>query len=174
MRKTYLAAAASLGALLLASMPASAAITFNLENVNFALGGTMTGSFTTSDDLSNLLDFSITTSANSYGPFYGFAGRTYTLADATSLLWSSTFGLTATFASPFSQIGLLFDAPLTVTGTNLAGADEFVFRIPGGLRGAIGGSVAAVPEPATWGLMIGGLALVGFSMRRRKVAVSFA
>jgi hypothetical protein len=32
----------------------------------------------------------------------------------------------------------------------------------------------AVPEPATWGMMIGGLALVGASMRRRKVAVSFA
>ncbi|HWJ70530.1 MAG TPA: PEPxxWA-CTERM sorting domain-containing protein [Sphingobium sp.] len=35
-------------------------------------------------------------------------------------------------------------------------------------------TAAAVPEPATWAMMIGGLALVGFSMRRRKVAVSFA
>lgn len=32
----------------------------------------------------------------------------------------------------------------------------------------------AVPEPATWAMMIGGLGLVGASMRRRKVAVSFA
>ncbi|MGF7170117.1 hypothetical protein FHS91_001794 [Sphingobium xanthum] len=32
----------------------------------------------------------------------------------------------------------------------------------------------AVPEPTTWAMMIGGLALVGASMRRRKVAVSFA
>lgn len=32
----------------------------------------------------------------------------------------------------------------------------------------------AVPEPATWAMMIGGLALVGSSMRRRKVAISFA
>jgi hypothetical protein len=31
-----------------------------------------------------------------------------------------------------------------------------------------------VPEPATWAMMIGGFALVGASMRRRKVAVSFA
>jgi hypothetical protein len=31
----------------------------------------------------------------------------------------------------------------------------------------------AVPEPTTWAMMIGGLALVGASMRRRKVAVSF-
>jgi hypothetical protein len=32
----------------------------------------------------------------------------------------------------------------------------------------------AVPEPATWGMMIGGFALAGAAMRRRKAAVSFA
>lgn len=32
----------------------------------------------------------------------------------------------------------------------------------------------AVPEPATWAMMIGGLGLVGLQMRRRKTAVSFA
>jgi hypothetical protein len=32
----------------------------------------------------------------------------------------------------------------------------------------------AVPEPATWLMLIGGFALVGASMRRRKTAVSFA
>ena len=37
-------------------------------------------------------------------------------------------------------------------------------------------ATAAVPEPATWAMMIGGFGLVGASMRyrRRKVAVSFA
>jgi len=33
---------------------------------------------------------------------------------------------------------------------------------------------APVPEPATWAMMIGGLGLVGVSMRRRKTKVSFA
>lgn len=32
----------------------------------------------------------------------------------------------------------------------------------------------AVPEPATWAMMIGGFALAGAAMRRRKTAVSFA
>ncbi len=31
-----------------------------------------------------------------------------------------------------------------------------------------------VPEPGTWGMMIGGLALVGFAVRRRKVDLAFA
>ena len=33
---------------------------------------------------------------------------------------------------------------------------------------------AAVPEPATWAMMIGGFALVGAGLRRRKAAVRFA
>jgi hypothetical protein len=35
-------------------------------------------------------------------------------------------------------------------------------------------TTAAVPEPATWAMMIGGFALVGASMRRRSMAVRFA
>jgi hypothetical protein len=35
-------------------------------------------------------------------------------------------------------------------------------------------AVAAVPEPATWMMMIGGFGLVGGAMRRKKVSVRFA
>jgi len=35
-------------------------------------------------------------------------------------------------------------------------------------------SISAVPEPATWALMIGGFALAGMQMRRRKTSVGFA
>jgi len=34
--------------------------------------------------------------------------------------------------------------------------------------------LGSVPEPATWAMMIGGFALAGAAMRRRKVAVRFA
>ncbi len=47
----------------------------------------------------------------------------------------------------------------------------------GSLTGAtlsIAAAAPAVPEPATWAMMIGGLALAGLQMRRRKTAVSFA
>ena len=36
------------------------------------------------------------------------------------------------------------------------------------------GEAAAVPEPATWAMMIGGMGLAGGAMRRRRTAVSFA
>jgi hypothetical protein len=31
-----------------------------------------------------------------------------------------------------------------------------------------------LPEPASWAMMIGGFALVGSSMRRRKMSLAFA
>jgi len=34
--------------------------------------------------------------------------------------------------------------------------------------------IAAVPEPGSWALMLGGFSLVGSAMRRRKVSLSFA
>lgn len=36
------------------------------------------------------------------------------------------------------------------------------------------GTMAPVPEPATWAMLIAGMGVVGASMRRRKTAVSFA
>ena len=35
-------------------------------------------------------------------------------------------------------------------------------------------TTASVPEPATWAMFIGGFGLIGATMRRRKVSVSFA
>jgi len=56
----------------------------------------------------------------------------------------------------------------------------YLFDDVGGDVGSIGSvtlsinSANAVPEPATWAMMIGGLGLVGASMRRRAAKVSFA
>jgi hypothetical protein len=76
---------------------------------------------------------------------------------------------TGTFCN-WTAIGVAFAGTamsIDFGGTaNQTGYDNITFGSdrPGG----------AVPEPTTWAMMIGGLALVGASMRRRKVAVSFA
>ena len=44
----------------------------------------------------------------------------------------------------------------------------------GSFGGQLDFTVAAVPEPATWSLMIGGFGLLGAAMRRRRVSVSYA
>ena len=36
------------------------------------------------------------------------------------------------------------------------------------------GAAGAVPEPASWAMMLGGFGLVGGAMRRRKAKISFA
>ena len=53
-------------------------------------------------------------------------------------------------------------------------ADNVVLTTDTGSRGYNFAATAAVPEPATWGMMIAGFGLVGASMRRRKMSVRFA
>jgi len=68
-----------------------------------------------------------------------------------------------------------------VTGLDLAALDAIGWNLnnTGGLDYAsstaqIASRFGAVPEPASWAMMIGGLALIGGAMRRRSVKVSFA
>lgn len=56
------------------------------------------------------------------------------------------------------------------TGQVASGAYKLAWQ----LRGDVVAAAPAVPEPATWAMMMGGLGLVGASMRRRKTAVAFA
>jgi len=74
------------------------------------------------------------------------------------LLPSTTTWVGATFAS----LGL---KPGTYVWTLGTSRDTFTINIPGG----------AVPEPASWAMMLGGFGLIGGAMRvRRKTAVIFA
>ena len=151
------------------SAPVAAAVVFDLSNVTLVDGGTLTGTLTLSDDLASLEGFNITSSSNSGWPYANFAGRTYLFTDVTTFSWNAAQGLQANFADPSARLDIFFSSPLTSTGTGLAITTSETqgnynrYAVSGELVAQAG----AVPEPATWAMLIIGFGLVGVSMRRR-------
>lgn len=179
MRKLVAAAALSAVSAIAMATPASAAVVFSLDNVKLVDGGTLTGSFTTSDDLSVLEDFSITSAGGNGWPYGVFTGTTYTMADAINpVFWTSAQGISAKFAGG-SQLNIFFSSALTAAGAMLDQTTSETQKLAGS-RWLTEGGVSAVagaggvPEPATWAMMIAGFGLVGAAMRRRKAQVRFA
>lgn len=168
---TFFAAVAAMTTTALAATSASAAITFELEDVRFIDGSQMTGTFTVSDDLSDILAFDFVTGAGS-SPWGHFTGNSYSSTDASSIWWVSAQGLQAQFSNPTAQINFYFSSPLTADGTGLdATTSETVSGI--GTRHLDSGSItAAVPEPATWAILLTGFGAVGLAMRRRRTSMS--
>ena len=157
---------------LAAAAPAWAAKTFVLNGVQLQGGGTLTGSFTTNDAMSSLLGIDITASAGSFGSgvFSQFTYNNASLADWVSL---PSQGFRISTAGYAQQLRLDF-FPLTASGANILNT-SYEYQSTGGPRAAIGGKVvqsvqSAVPEPATWAMMITGFGLVGSAMRRRSRA----
>ena len=152
------------------SAPATAAVIFDLSDVQLVDGGTLTGWLEVSDDLGTLLDFSITSSTNSGHPYPSFTGRTYTFADKTAYTWNTTQGLWSQFGDPFAQLNIFVVKQLTGEGGSLAVTTSETQTT--GTRWLTKGDLVArqagvVPEPATWAMLIAGFGLVGASMRRR-------
>lgn len=84
--------------------------------------------------------------------------------------------------------GQIIDAAIFPSGDQVSGLTngQVSFKVTGGplIKGAIFKSTdnsfefdniaVAVPEPASWAMMIGGFALMGSTMRRRRVVAAFA
>jgi hypothetical protein len=116
-----------------------------------------------------------------YTPYLGGYGSPLTISSANSALGfdfgsyggdqtvNFTIGaFTGSFVAPFPNnttfIGFVGAGPLTITLSNNNELDT--------IRAYVG--TGAVPEPASWALMVGGFGMVGGAMRsRRKAAVSF-
>lgn len=163
MKKSVLAAAA-FASMIFGATSANAAKTFNLSGVTFSDGSTVTGSFTTNDAVSAVTNYSIATS--------GFLAQTYTQANGFASINSSSLSFTA-YGFIFDQVLRLdLSRALSTSGASVTGGSESVFILSRSV--ANGGTVSlsttpAVPEPATWALMILGMGAVGFAMRRRKI-----
>jgi hypothetical protein len=162
LRLSLIAASCSLAALL--SGTANAAV------YNFAITGPQSVKFS--------LPSSPTPTTVTAGDFFvidGVSGTIDNVADTFSLgfgsaTYFSNFGLfnNSVGASIFSS------GPTLYTGTELAPTFKLgTFALNTGYSVTI--SSGAVPEPASWAMMLAGIGTVGFAMRRRQaVRVAFA
>ena len=170
--KKILTAALTAGCAMALSAPAQAAITVNApttvsygtptgDELDFTFGYEETG---LSNPFTAVLDFT-----NTLKGIYSFTVSTSAAAvDFTSMLITG-----GTLSSPVSLNLVSDDGPNEYWSLSNLGLDagNYVLTIQGSNTGAgsLGGTVAfaAVPEPATWALMILGFALVGGALRRR-------
>ncbi len=138
----------------------------DLVTLTFDLSGSQRGNGI--NDFSALVLF---TSATSYSGLLVNNGSAIvgpTSGSASSLIMTSTVAANDPFVSrSFSFTAL--DAGSLKIAFGTTSHDNV-----GPLLDNVVLDIAPVPEPASWALMIGGFALAGASMRRRKVALRFA
>jgi len=152
----------------------AAQVDYSLSNVVFDDGTTATGGFSIDDTSGNLLSFDISTQAGV------LPGAHYLTGDAGL---RDVFGqnqyLFAKYNGNFYYQYLVFQfaSPLTSGVNTMSGYYNYECDNCTTVRFIVSGAAVsgAVPEPASWALMLGGFGLVGGALRsRRKVAVSFA
>jgi phosphatidylserine synthase len=153
--------------LILAAGHAPANILYTFSSVTFDDGGTLTGTFTTNDAITALVDFNMTTSA---GVGIGF---NYTPATAGS--GSSSIPAIIVLSTPTLNniLQVTFNGGLTALGApiTIGTFESFEQTTAPARRDITAGSVlvaASVPEPGTIGLLgIGVLGLLAARRRRR-------
>jgi len=156
--------------LFLAAGQASANIVYTFSGVTFSDGGTLTGTFTTDNTFSTLVDFNITTS-----PGVGL-GFTYTTVTAGSGSTSLPAILVLSTASLSEILQVTFDGGLTATGApiKIGTFDSFEQAGPNARRDIVAGMATvatnSVPEPSTLALLAIGALGVLTSVRRRRQA----
>ncbi len=176
--KTYIAA---MGALIVCASPASAAqYNFTFTTTSLPFGGTAqngAGIFTTSDisetiegrtafaitnisgQINNVAISGLTPFSTSLIPTYYYFTTGPTFLSGTGVNFN---------AGAFQNIK--FYAPSANPGTYLIqGNGTIIANVT-----ATSSAVSAVPENATWAMMILGMGAIGFAMRRRKVATRVA
>lgn len=169
---------AALAAISLPSVAHSAPILWTLQDVTFDDGGIANGSFVYDADTGSVSQFSISVSGGTTADLTAF---TYDNTNSFYFLGSSDrFSFLAD--SRLRYLGLIFASTLTDSGGTigiLSGPpSSYECDNCGTARLVASGSIttdpSAVPEPASWAMLIGGFGVAGAAMRRRKVAVSFA
>jgi len=155
------------------AIPANAVtLRWTLHDVTFDDGGSATGRFTINSKSGRVTGFDMTTTAGS-----AFGGLHYTSAGDGVLYDIAGPNSFAFVAGSSGYINLVFVDPVKTVGVDaLAFGDYTSYECNNCslLRQVTGGfaTVVAVPEPATWGLLVVGFGLVGIAARRRDSAVA--
>jgi len=155
----------------------------SVQAIVYALNGPLTTTFTPGAELwrsaavagtSGVLDFNPTGLAVTAGQSYvAFLSTYYTTGTGQANVSScNPFGGGACAISNANP-----SLGRAITGRALgANLDELTFAqvVNGSQDLTFSASIAAVPEPATWAMMIAGFGVVGAAARRRRTNVSFA
>ena len=112
--------------------------------------------------------------------FYQAAGQQYGFTGPTTEAWDVSLGAethrSSVFSLPQGGVGPWQAQTLRFTATSASEVLQFfAYGTPGGkppISFLDGVSLTAVPEPASWALMLGGFGLVGLATRRRSTAVA--
>lgn len=153
---------------------AQATVVFNV-NGTFSNGATLTGTFSTDDARSSI------TAVNLVSTLLG--GATYTDASKAASSVLPNF-LQIKVNSPDRLLLLSFSPALSATGATIAsnsyewqGNDHNFYLLSGSVTAAAASTAAAVPEPATWAMMLIGFGAIGLAMRnsrKRSVRIRYA
>lgn len=161
--KKFAAAAAVLA--FATPMSAQAVVVFNV-NGTLSGGGssTVTGTFTTNDALNDLTAVNLTSTL----------GGTHTYNSLSQILVESlpnSLSLQITQA-PGQTLSLVFSPALSLSGVSnlVTGSQETSGGNTRTLTGTVSAAAvpAAVPEPATWAMMLVGFGAIGLGMRRKQ------
>jgi len=169
---------------------AEAAITINIDQIGTSVVATGSGSFNTT----GLTTFS---TGNQGGSFINAAAGVVSVGTAAPIkiltglsgpilgylqgpIFASsaagdTFGVSQNLGAIYLPVSYQSNAALSGTSTYLntslsalgLRAGQYIFRSSGDTVTLNIGAISAVPEPATWAMMLFGMGAVGFAMRRR-------
>lgn len=147
----------------------------DLDQYSFSL----TGLSSAYDDATRTATYSnVTGTINGYGQVVqNLAPTTLTVQFDPTFMTATVLG-TLMSTGPVTPPG--FPGPIDFTPANGASITALYTSngAPGGGGRFVGSinypSIAGVPEPATWALMIGGFGLAGAALRRRRTSVRFA